>query len=195
MNLSSKLFHWSTIHSVLIMAGTYLCFYWGKTTPIVFIGVLSFTALILLAHPQFTPQRGFGIANFLTLSRLIIQLFLTFYALELHNYLIAGFGFFILLYDGVDGKVAKNRNESSEFGEYFDKETDALFLLSLCLISIFKEIFGIWVIILGLLRYLFGLFLFIQRKKATKERRSKIGRYIYVITIVALLSSFLPFPK
>jgi phosphatidylglycerophosphate synthase len=178
-----------------MLAGTLLCIYWEQTFPIVFLGILSFASLISISNHHFTPQGKFGFANLLTLSRLLIQLLLTYFALDLNNYVIAGAGFFILLFDGIDGKVAKKRNELSQFGEYFDKETDALFLLSLCLISIFKQILWSWIIVIGLFRYLFGLFLFTQRKKVTKERRSTVGRYIYVFTILALLSSFLPFPN
>ena len=61
------------------------------------------------------------------------------------------------------------------------------------MMAIMKSLIWPWTIILGLLRYLFVVYLWILGEQQKKERRFKWGRYIFVYVICALLSVFLPF--
>jgi phosphatidylglycerophosphate synthase len=132
--------------------------------------------------------------NLLTGIRLLLLLLSTLFFRDLPDSLIALAGLIILIGDGIDGWVAHRRHELSEFGEYFDKETDALFIHLFCLSAIFKNLMGGWIILIGLLRYLFVLYLFLTGKKDCKERRSKAGRYIFVFVSCSVIIIFLPFP-
>jgi phosphatidylglycerophosphate synthase len=60
-----------------------------------------------------------------------------------------------LLTDGADGWLARHRGTASEFGSRFDMETDALFMLTLSLLVHALGEIGGWVLLSGLLRYLF----------------------------------------
>ncbi len=81
---------------------------------------------------------------------------------------------------------------TSEFGEMFDKEIDAFFLLIICMIIIDKDLLGPWILIAGLLRYLFVLLLRWKRPGVQKEIKSNQARLIYIIVMGALLISLLP---
>ncbi|MDJ0944751.1 MAG: YceI family protein [Kiloniellales bacterium] len=117
---------------------------------------------VLVAASRFLPGDRFGCANGVTLARamLICPLAgaLVLAALDARLAWI----FFVLalvafLLDGVDGWVARRRRECSHFGARFDMETDALFVLVLSLLVLNAGKAGPWILLSGLLRYLFVL--------------------------------------
>jgi len=186
--------NWTNLHAILILSGTLLSFSTHSLLPLVLSGNFSFLFLLLRERNQWTPTTRFGLGNLLTFSRLLlISVTALFYA-EIPNTFIAILGLIILIADGLDGLLARNRNESSMFGEYFDKETDAYFLHIWVMMAVMKSLLWPWTVILGLLRYLFIVYLFILGEREKKERRFKKGRYIFVYVICVLLATFLPMP-
>jgi len=113
---------------------------------------------ILLYWPARQP---FGWANRTTLLRSAIVLSLVAWAPFLSPATTAGLWLYAiacllaLILDGADGKVARATNSHSEFGARFDMELDALFILGLCLAVFMLGKAGAWVLLLGLMRYLF----------------------------------------
>ncbi len=114
--------------------------------------------LILAYWPA---NRSFGWANRTTLVRSALVVPLVAWAPFLSSSDSAGLWFyavaclFALILDGADGKVARATNSHSEFGARFDMELDALFILGLCVAVSALGKAGIWVLALGLMRYLF----------------------------------------
>lgn len=68
---------------------------------------------------------------------------------------IALLAFVALLLDGVDGAIARVRDESSAFGARYDMEIDALLALVMALLLWRSGEAGVWILALGSLRYLF----------------------------------------
>lgn len=98
----------------------------------------------------------------------------------------------LLLLDGVDGAVARRTGTSSTFGARFDMELDAFFILVLCLLLWQAGMSGIWVLLIGLLRYLFlgaGLLLPALRAPLPDSLRRKTA---CVAQILALLLGLAP---
>ncbi|MFG6666277.1 CDP-alcohol phosphatidyltransferase family protein [Halomonas sp. HNIBRBA4712] len=60
-----------------------------------------------------------------------------------------------LLLDGVDGFVARKTHSHSLFGARFDMELDALMILLLCVALLKLESLGVWVLMIGGMRYAF----------------------------------------
>lgn len=60
-----------------------------------------------------------------------------------------------LALDGVDGWLARKLGQNSAFGARFDMETDALFLLILSFHVWWSSLLGLWVLLIGAMRYLF----------------------------------------
>ncbi|WP_105440084.1 CDP-alcohol phosphatidyltransferase family protein [Neorhizobium sp. T25_13] len=60
---------------------------------------------------------------------------------------------FALVLDGVDGFVARQAGTSSRFGARFDMEIDALLILFLSLAAVWLGKAGLWVLLIGLMRY------------------------------------------
>ncbi|MCI0732918.1 MAG: CDP-alcohol phosphatidyltransferase family protein [Methylococcaceae bacterium] len=160
--------------------------------PIVFFAaaaLVSFSVLILQFRRRWTPSGRFGSANAITLIRLTgVSLLLSLAGQKSGG--IGAVALLLLALDGIDGWVARRWNLSSEFGEFFDKEVDAFFLLALCLLLYEDRCVGSWVLIPGLLRYLFVSYLKFAGTRETKEQRSRLGCWSYCLMMLSLISTF-----
>ncbi len=114
-------------------------------------------ALVLLTDwgLRHTGRGGFGPADWITFARAI----LVGCAAELiadgsvpHVWLVVTIAVALAL-DGVDGQVARRTGTSSEFGARFDMEVDAFLILLMCIHV--SRMLGLWVLAIGLMRYVF----------------------------------------
>jgi phosphatidylglycerophosphate synthase len=154
-------------------------------------GLLSFSVLLYRCRRRWTPAGRFGPANAVSLLRL----FGVFALPWLAPAQVAYAGLILLAMDGVDGWIARRTGLSGEFGEFFDKESDAFFMLVLCLLLYrLPDGFGPWILLPGLLRYLFVLFVRFARPPQLKEQRSAKAAWISVCMMLALLFSFAAHP-
>jgi phosphatidylglycerophosphate synthase len=150
-------------------------------------GLLSFSLLLYHCRRRWTPCGRFGPANAVSLLRLSGVFVLPW----LSPGQIAYAGLILLAMDGVDGWIARRTGLSGEFGEFFDKESDAFFMLMLCLLLYrLPEGFGPWILLSGLLRYLFVLFVKFARPPELKEQRTAKAGWISVFMTLTLLCSF-----
>lgn len=105
-----------------------------------------------------TRTRTFGPANRVTLGRAILVGAVT--ALVADSFqssppvsLFVGLTAVALILDGVDGQVARRTNTSTALGARFDMEVDAFLILVL---SVYVAMsMGPWVLLIGLMRYVF----------------------------------------
>ncbi|HEY5979487.1 MAG TPA: CDP-alcohol phosphatidyltransferase family protein [Microlunatus sp.] len=121
------------------------------------LGYLGGAAIIL----AYWNRRRFGAANLVTLARVVGTSWvigLTLQALlgrltegGLLALVVVGTGCLVL--DGVDGKVARARGETSAFGARFDMETDAALLMALSVAVPALGVGGWWVLAIGGMRY------------------------------------------
>ncbi|MSO62626.1 MAG: CDP-alcohol phosphatidyltransferase family protein [Acidobacteria bacterium] len=96
------------------------------------------------------------------------------------------------LLDGVDGWVARRTGTVSEFGTRFDMETDAALILVLAILVSQYGKAGPWVLLSGLLRYIFvaaGWLWPWMRAPLGSSLRAKI---ICVVQTVALIVAIAP---
>ncbi|WKN31911.1 CDP-alcohol phosphatidyltransferase family protein [Porifericola rhodea] len=121
---------------------------------------LFFSAFIYTGRCLWKPLGTWGgAANAITALRTLGILLLLFFQAELPPAAFFVVGILILIADGLDGYYARKYNTVSAFGDLFDKETDAFFVLAFCIILIKKELIGMWVVWPALLRYIFVLVL------------------------------------
>jgi len=94
--------------------------------------------------------------------------------------------------DGVDGRLARRCGMASEFGARFDMETDAVFVAVLALLVWQFGKAGPWVLLSGLMRYLFAaaavLLPILQRPVPSTCR----GKTIAVLQMIALIVALAP---
>ncbi len=150
-------------------------------------------AFVFVARNQWTPGGRFGVANAVTALRGIFLLGLPFAATQDSLWVIL-LSCVVLAADGLDGWLARKQGLSSEFGAFFDKETDSFFLLLLCGLAAFEGRLPVWILGVGLLRYGFIVLLFCVPTPQQSEGQSEGARYAYGGMVGALLTSFLPYP-
>jgi phosphatidylglycerophosphate synthase len=99
------------------------------------------------------------------------------------------------LLDGVDGWLARRSGLASEFGARFDLEIDALLILALAILVWRHEKAGGWILLSGLLRYLFvaaGWVFPWMRGPLPQTRRAKAVCVLQIATLVLALSPPVP---
>ena len=181
---------WSLVNAAGVLAATAGAWALGSVWVIVVVGGGLLGGLVVVAHGRWTPQGPFGRANAVTALRVGL---LGLLPLVEPSVLIA-LSLLILATDGLDGWLARRGDLESEFGAFFDKETDALFLLLLCGIAAVDDRLPVWILGAGLLRYAFVPLLFLLPAPKNTEERSSGARYVYGAMVLALLTAFLPYP-
>jgi phosphatidylglycerophosphate synthase len=97
-----------------------------------------------------------------------------------------------LMLDAVDGFLARQLKLCSAFGARFDMEIDALLLLILSLLVWQTGQAGIWVLAIGLMRYVFVAASWIWPKLCGPLRPSLRRKTICALQGIALMSCLLP---
>jgi len=124
------------------------------------LSLAVYLALALLVWRGWRSNRPLGWPNRITLLR---GLLLAWLAVWLMVPAWAGRGAWTivvvvlgnLVLDGVDGYLARRLGQASSFGARFDMEVDAALMLLLCLLIAQADLAGPWVLLIGLLRYIF----------------------------------------
>ncbi len=155
---------------------------------------------VLLGAGQGLPDSSFGCANAVTLARAMMICPLAGALAKAEPAGALAWIFFLLALatfalDGVDGWVARRRGECSAFGARFDMETDGLFVLvlSLCVFDAGKA--GPWILLSGLMRYLFvgaGLLWAPLREPLAPSWRRKAICALQVGALVVCLAPIVP---
>jgi len=168
---------------------------WLRTLgPPLLVGITMLGLLVGATQHRWTPSGAFGMANGVTAVRVGLLALLP-PAAAASPWVLIGLSLLIFGLDGIDGWLARRRGLSSEFGTFFDKETDALFLLLLCGLATLRGPLPTWILGAGLLRYGFVVGLFLLPTPTKTEPGSTAARYVYGGMVTALLASFLLTPS
>lgn len=186
---SSQIERWSLINAVMILPATGGAVWFATPWPPLLVGTGLLTALAMVARGAWTARGRFGVPNGITAVRVAL-LFLLPAAGAAGGEFILTLSVVILASDGVDGWLARRWDLTSEFGTFFDKETDALFLLLLCIVSASEGHLPSWIVGAGVLRYGFVLALFVSSVPQKTEQKASWARYVYGAMVGGLLSSF-----
>lgn len=135
----------------------------GRLAPLAGMLVVAAVAGVTLDRiADFHPHRRFGLANGVTLLRAGATAVFAAVAIEptLLGAPSAAWGAFglaagVLALDGIDGWLARRQGLASPFGARFDMEVDALLILVLAALALGLGKAGPWVLMIGLLRYVF----------------------------------------
>lgn len=158
-------------------------------------------AIIVPRILNFHPHPVFGWPNAVTLARIVLTTLIAGYTAEISRWalppslalawtftLMAGLA---VLLDGLDGWLARKVGPRSAFGARFDMECDALLILVLCILAAVLGKVGVWIILIGVLRYLFvaasWLWPWMQRTLPGSERRQVIC-VVQSISLVVLVA-------
>jgi phosphatidylglycerophosphate synthase len=155
-------------------------------------------ALIVRASPPELRADGLGPANRVTLGRAVLAMPVL--ALALHpatlddrvRWWIIGVSTVVLIFDGVDGRVARRTGTETPFGARFDMELDAALLMALSLLVWRDGRVGVWVLLIGLMRYGFVAASWIWPALGRELPESFRRKLVCVVQGVALLVALGP---
>lgn len=144
---------------------------------------------------------GLGPANRVTLLRAATAVPVGALALQPGPLAPAGYWVIILLstvvlvLDGVDGRVARQTGTESAFGARFDMELDATLLMALSVLTWSSGKVGAWVLLIGLMRYLFIAASWIRaplRAELPESRRRKVVCVVQGVVLLVALGPIIP---
>ena len=143
------------------------------------------------------PFAEFGLANAVTLARATLVVLVTAAIGERPEPAIAAVAaataIAVTLMDGVDGWLARRTGMSSAFGARFDMEVDALLIQALSILVWTHAKAGAWVILSGLLRYVFVVAGWVWPWMERPLEASRRRQTVCVVQIVALIAALEPF--
>jgi phosphatidylglycerophosphate synthase len=138
----------------------------------------------------------FGPANQLTLLRAVLVAGLASLvsqpATPVMAWRVVSIAIVAALLDGVDGWVARRTGTVSAFGTRFDLETDAALILVLAILGWQYGKAGAWVLLSGLLRYIFVAAGWLWPWMRSPLSSTLRGKIVCVVQIVALIVAMAP---
>lgn len=153
---------WPRYFAIAVCLFVGVLIYWESVASFAILCTTFFICFIYSGRIFWKPLGvAGGVANHITAARVAGILLLLSFQEYLPPLAFFVLGILILIADGLDGYFARKYNTVSEFGDFFDKETDAFFVLAFCIILMEQNLAGPWVLIPGLMRYAFVLILFL----------------------------------
>lgn len=163
------------------------------------LAFVALTLLVLYTSPSMFLANGPGLANRVTFLRATLVLPLAAAAvapMPLETSAVLGLivlGTVALALDAVDGAVARRRGCATQFGARFDMELDAFLILVLALLVWRTGQTGAWVLLIGLLRYVFVAAAWFWRWLDAALPPSRRRQALCVVQSVVLLVALAPF--
>ena len=176
----------------LAMIGATLSFFATQMMS-VYIGVVLLTFGVFAYYYRacwLVFGRWGGAANALTALRGLLLIGIVLGSGVLPPYAILVLGIVVLVLDGLDGYYARKHNTVSTFGDVFDKEVDALFVLTFGVLIIDKQLAGSWIVLPGLLRYGYVIALSFFDRKPSPTRKSFRRQFVGMWLMGTLLAPF-----
>jgi phosphatidylserine synthase len=182
--LNQSIDSWNVCNALIMIFGTVVTIWTSelKTLAGLFSGSLIYLLFLNWRYKSPTTYL-FGVGNWLTFARFVIIIIGLILIPPTESFTL-----FILLsiavsLDFFDGKVARYFKEDSFFGQYFDMEIDAFFVLTMCCYYYLHTDFPMWILIPGILRYIFRIYTFLfPKKKLWNEEKNMLPQWLPVFS-------------
>lgn len=196
-SLPVTLRRWIGWHALLQVTGLGLAVWLREAYPLWLAGLLSFLAGFWYnrAHWQAAGRWG-GPANLVTTTRLLLLVLVAnLPLLKLNPWLVGSLIGAAAAMDGLDGYFARRFQAQTLFGEYYDKELDAWFVLLGGYLLWLRTGVPAWVLLPGLLRYAYVGVRQLLPLGQQREPRFRWGRVFAIVMMVAIpVAWVLPLP-
>jgi phosphatidylglycerophosphate synthase len=190
-NLGRTLEHWNRVHAIVMIVAFLVSVALNSLWVLGVLAAFSFFRLVYLF-----PHIVKGKANKITLFRILFLITLCFYWDIVSIYILEGIFVLNVILDVLDGYIARKFNEESDLGMIIDLEADAFFVILACFIFYYIEMIGFWILIPGVLRYLYKTIVsLLDKEKNFRETKKWYASYIAGIFFVILcVGLILPIP-
>jgi phosphatidylglycerophosphate synthase len=184
----NELTNWSRNHAIIVLAAVGVSLVFGSPWVIGFALLLSFAHLVYDHRGVHTPLGTFGWANGVTAARLGLVLLLVTGAVGGSSPIVIVCAS-VLALDAIDGWVARKTGSSSAFGERFDMETDAAFVLAMSWLLAVDRNLGAWALIPGLWRYAYVLWEAASPPRYGPAGRANFARYSFLFSVLLQIAA------
>ncbi len=187
---NQRLNRWVRLQAIGI-AGAVGLFLWSRSmVPFLIWNLLAFGLLALWSRKSWKTAFFPGsLANGITWVRFLLFMGLIPASKSAEGWLLSLIAWGALLLDGLDGYAARRLNQQSAYGEYFDKEADAVFVMTMSLILFDCGLAGGWVLGLGLIRYAFLAPEYFFKPVEQKDPRTRYGKIIAGVVMAVMASA------
>jgi phosphatidylglycerophosphate synthase len=178
---------WLNQHSLTMLSAAGLGIAWNTAATVGVAATMSFAILWYRVRTLLGSTRRYGgMANQVTALRFAL---IAAVALQLpyiaYQWVLILFSLNVLL-DVLDGFVARRRGQVSSVGTLFDREVDAVFVLVAYLYFV-EQGWGIWLLIPGLLPYIFRIVVWSTGGSSARDRKLKLASALAGLNFVVLL--------
>jgi phosphatidylglycerophosphate synthase len=170
----------------------------GRTRAFAVAAAVAVYALIAVLVWRGRDRGRFGLANAVTAFRAGLIAVLPAMILVPDRFdttgawAVVGVGLLALALDGLDGRIARRRNEASAFGARFDMEVDAAYVLFLSGLVAATGRAGVWIILAGLMRYLWVMASVSWPALDRPLPPSRFRKSVCVMVLLLLLAALVP---
>ena len=187
-----KIETWDRYHCYGMFVISVVYFFFPSVYPLLGYGLISFGILWIDNWKEIkhlSPPGG--IANRVTLLRLVMLILVIAFASRLSNLTTAIMLAMVISLDGADGYLARKKNQQTAFGALFDMETDAFFACMVACLLVESGLAPWWIIIAGGMRYYYYVLTDLTGLSAIPEKRTRFGATIAVVLFISLILAFL----
>jgi phosphatidylglycerophosphate synthase len=181
---------WTRWNAVIMLGSLGIAWLMGRAWPVAAAGFASLVAFTLANRGAWTPSGRFGGANSVTALRAVLVWALAAYLHAAPAPALAAIVLAVFALDGLDGYIARRHGTASKFGALFDMETDAYFVLAVELVLVERGDFGAWILVTGVLRYLYVVVRAVFPARRPDVPRSRLGRNAFVLLALGLFFAF-----
>jgi len=181
-----SLLDWNQYHAFLMLFAAIISVYMETVFPILLVSFGSFFSLVFNFGKSINTY-----ANWVTGLRLLLMIGVGYFFSVLNIYLIFTVLGVAILLDILDGYLARKFKQNSVFGQYFDMEVDAFFVLLMSFYYYLHRDISFWILLPGLMRYIFKIILVLFPKSTFVEKKKTFAAFIAGSYFVILLFGIL----
>ena len=181
---------WTRYHAALCLGALGVSLFLDRSWPVAACGAASIGALVAVSRERWPSVRSFGWANAVTALRVALIWAVGARLTKAPEPLLAVIVLGLYALDGLDGYLARRRDTPSEFGALFDMEADAYFVLTVELVAFQRDLVGPWILVTGVLRYLYVLVCAFVPARRPDVPRTRFGRLAFTGLALGLVFLF-----
>jgi phosphatidylglycerophosphate synthase len=181
---------WTRWHAAVVLGALGVALLLDRAAFVAAGGLASLGTLVATNRAAFAPPSRFGWANAVTAFRAVVVWAV---GARFHHAPDAALSLVVLglfALDGLDGWLARRQGTASEFGALFDMETDAYFVLVVELVLYQRGGYGAWILVTGVLRYVYVLVRAFVPARRPDVPRSRFGRLAFTGLALGLFFAF-----
>jgi len=178
--------NWTKYHTFAVLTGWLGSMYCGSFVPMLACATVS---LLMLCTRDVSSVMT--LASGITTLRFSLIMISLMNAASWSSYVLFAVLVIAILLDVVDGYVARKMNQTTLLGQHYDMEVDAIFVLSMGVYYYAYRDIAMWILVPGLLRYLYTTLMIFLPKETFAETKQRYASTIAGIFFVILLAAIL----